>query len=184
MSLPLHLWFQEPNQDPRPSHVANVTVSRAVVFPKSIWPIGLWGPPGRLAQFHAHSKFKSGTFSPFFTASEHGGGICLETAVTQRRGGTCGPPSCKQHRQMPHSSQCYLATELRRLGREKERRSGEGQQPPRLQVCTVTHATSQQTNPPSGHCVLVSPVDKLRLKEKLTCPRSHTSKVMTQQSSL
>lgn len=59
-------------------------MTRAAGALRSTQPVG----PGVLRQagtIRAHSKFKSGTRSPFFTAPEHGGGICLETAVTQRR---------------------------------------------------------------------------------------------------
>lgn len=49
----------------------------------SSWP----GFPRQAGMTLPHSKFKSGLFS-LFTAQEHGGGICLETAVTQRKSST------------------------------------------------------------------------------------------------
>lgn len=75
---------------------------------------GLCGLSGRLARFRAHSKFKSGTLSPFLTAPEHGGGICLETAVTQRRRRHTRPS--REQPSEPHISQGYLAWELQARG--------------------------------------------------------------------
>lgn len=78
VGFPLSSTVQEPK------HVTATLASRATVTPMSSSPEARRAPSS-LARLRAHSKFKSGKLSPFFTAPEHGGGICLETAVTQWR---------------------------------------------------------------------------------------------------
>lgn len=79
---------QDPSPDPRPQtppRGLSGPCNQSPRGPKNNQPVG---PVGAEAGWHdsVHvPNLNLGRSPPFFTAPEHGGGICLETAVTQRR---------------------------------------------------------------------------------------------------